>query len=275
MKTIVIPTDFSFTAVNASNYAIEFAKQLDIRRIVLYNAWQQITIVDPMATLVVSESDSLQNASSSSLINEAARLKQLCPSFFEIEILSELSSLENGLVNLCNKQEISYIVMGITGGSLNEKLVGSNTITVSQCVDIPVIIVPKDCKFSFIKKTLLLCDFKNINSSIPEKTIKAFLDAAQPLINVVNFDPEFEREEGNTIKETSDLGKMLKGYSPEYKYSLRNDFEDAVNEFAEDENAQIVITISKKHSWLYKMLNNTHTKKLAFHTKVPLMIVHA
>jgi len=91
----------------------------------------------------------------------------------------------------------------------------------------------------------------------------------------VNFDPEFERELDTAVEETTALGKMLKGYAPEYKYSLRNDFEDAVNEFAEDENAQIVITVSKKHSWLYKVLNSTHTQKLAFHTKVPLMVVHA
>jgi len=119
----------------------------------LYNAWQPVTIVDPMATLVVSESDSLQQASMIALNKEAERVRDCCPSFFEIETLSELSSLENGIVRLCKNYEVSYIVMGITGGgSVTEKLVGSNTITVSQCVDVPVVIVPAHCRFSFITK---------------------------------------------------------------------------------------------------------------------------
>ncbi len=52
MKTILVPTDFSETAMNAAAYALPLAKQLGMDRIVLYNAYQAPVSVDPMVPTV-------------------------------------------------------------------------------------------------------------------------------------------------------------------------------------------------------------------------------
>ena len=276
MKSIIIPTDFSPTAINAANYAIEFAKQMRINHMILYNAWQPLTVADPMATLVVSETHSLQESSETQLKNESDRLKVFCPIHITIETVSCLSTLANGLENMCNKNDIAYIVMGITGGGvMEEKIIGSNTISVSQSTNVPVLIVPKDCKFSPISKAMLLCDFKDTEKVFPEKLVKAFLDVAQPELEVVNFDPNFTREEDAVAFDKFYFHNMLREYAPKYKYSLRNDFEDAVNEFTQENSVQLIITISKKHSWFYKIMHPSYTTKLAFHTTVPLLVVHS
>lgn len=276
MRTIIIPTDFSATAMNAADYAIEFAKQMNINKIILYNAWQPVTIVDPMATLVISEIDSLKETSANQLQKEYNRIKTFSPIHIEIEQMSDMHTLATGLEELCKARVVDYIIMGITGGdSFEEKLMGSNTITVSQSVQVPVIIVPSGCKFNLITKAMLLSDFKNIDTTLPEQPIANFLNAAMPLLEVVNFDPNFDREKDEAAFEKFFLNDLFRKYAPEYKYSLRNDFEDAVNEFAENDNVQIIITISKKHSWLYNIFNTSHTQKLAFHTTVPLMVIHS
>ena len=275
MKTILIPTDFSSTAINAADYAIGFAKQLRIDNILLYNAWQPVSISDPMSTLIISEIDAIKDASHLQLEKEAERLKKKCPLHISIETLSELAILENGVEELCKQKEITYIIMGITGGgTLDEKLIGSNTITISHKTEVPVIIIPKDCSYLFIAKAMFLSDFKDVNTSIPQQQIKDFLEAAMPQLEVVNFDPEFTREEFEPALEKFALQHLFRKYAPQYKYSLRNDFEDAVNEFAEDDKVQIIINVAKKHSWLYNILHSSYTNKLAFHTKVPLMVIH-
>ncbi len=275
MKTILVPTDFSSTAINAADYAIGFAKQMRIENIILYNAWQPIAITDPMSTLIISEIDAIKEASKVQLEKEAERLIKKCPIHISIEMLSELAILENGVAELCKKKDIAYIVMGITGGgTLDEKLIGSNTVTISQKTEIPVVIVPKDCTFQLIKKAMFLSDFKDINTSVPQQQIKDFLEVAMPALEVVNFDPDFSREQVEPALEKFALTQILRKYSPEFKYSLRNDFEDAVNEFAEDGNIQLIINVAKKHSWLYNILHASYTNKLAFHTKVPLMVIH-
>jgi len=276
MKTILVPTDFSATAMNAADYAIGFAKQMNIDKIILYNSWQPITIADPMATLIVSEIDSIKTASLSQLDKEIDRLKTFCPIHIQLEAISDMHTLTTGLEELCKSKTIEYIIMGITGGdSFEEKLMGSNTITVSQIVEVPVIIVPRECEFKLITKAMLLSDFKNIDTTLPEKPITNFLNAAMPLLEVINFDPNFDREKDEAAFEKFFLNDLFRKYAPEYKYSLRNDFEDAVNEFAENDNVQIIICISKKHSWLFNIFNTSHTQRLAFHTTVPLMVIHS
>ena len=70
------------------------------------------------------------------------------------------------------------------------------------------------------------------------------------------------------------LNEIIRKFSPNYKYSLNNAVEDALDEFIEENEAQLLINISKKHGWLYKIFNPSFTNKLAFHTSVPLMVLH-
>lgn len=275
MKKILVPTDFSETAINAANYAIGFAKQMRIDCIELINCWQPITIADPMIAMTVSEVDSIRETSESNLQAEKKRVEDLTPLHIAVTTKSLIGSLENTVAEECLAKDVSYIIMGITGGgTVQEKLIGSNTISVSQSTDVPLIIVPKNCTYNIIGKAMLLCDFNDIDKTLPEESLVNFLENIQPQLDVVNFDPNFKREEDAAAFEKFYLHNILRKYAPNYKYSLRNDFEDAVNELAEISNVQIIINISKKHSWLYKILHPSYTKTLAFHTTLPLMILH-
>ena len=55
MKTILVPTDFSETAKNASLYAIDFAKQVKAKKIILYNTYQAPVSVGPDPMVPVLE----------------------------------------------------------------------------------------------------------------------------------------------------------------------------------------------------------------------------
>lgn len=275
MKSILVPTDFSVTAQNAAEYAIGFAKQLQIDNIILVNCWQPVTVADPMLSVVVSEVETYKDLSLANLKQEVERLKQIAPLHILFKEISALGSLENVIAKTCEGNDVSYIVMGITGGGvIEEKLVGSNTISVSQHTKVPVIIVPQQASYNVITKAMLLCDFSNMDKTLPEKEIVDFLEVVQPQLEVVNFDPDFKREKDAAAFEKFFLHNILRDYRPHYSYSLRNDFEDAVNEFAEINHVQIIINISKKHGWLHRILHPSYTKRLAFHTTVPLMIIH-
>ena len=52
MKTIIVPTDFSDTARNAALYAINLAKQLGCKKIILYNAYQTPLVTDANMALI-------------------------------------------------------------------------------------------------------------------------------------------------------------------------------------------------------------------------------
>ena len=49
MESILLPTDFSATARNAALYALRLAKQLSVKKVVLYHSYEIPISMDPMA----------------------------------------------------------------------------------------------------------------------------------------------------------------------------------------------------------------------------------
>jgi nucleotide-binding universal stress UspA family protein len=49
---------------------------------------------------------------------------------------------------------------------------------------------------------------------------------------------------------------------------------DAVNQFVEDKEIDLIITVPKKHSFLSNIFRSSYTKKLAYHSHVPIIAVH-
>ncbi|MFX5714258.1 universal stress protein, partial [Acinetobacter baumannii] len=51
-------------------------------------------------------------------------------------------------------------------------------------------------------------------------------------------------------------------------------FTDAVNDFLEEKGAQIVISVAQHKNFFQKLFMGSHTRNLAFHTKIPLLVMH-
>ena len=75
--------------------------------------------------------------------------------------------------------------------------------------------------------------------------------------------------------ERAKLDKMVKEYNPEYYFIRLYDFMDAINQFVEDKNIDMILTIPKSHSFLSNVFKTTHTSKLAYHSHVPIVAVHS
>lgn len=279
MKNILVPTDFSTTAQNATLYALELAAQLGAAKIVLYNSYEIPVTIDPMVPGVqMLDIESIKEGSEKSLENEKYKLSSLNRSI-EIETISEYGALTTGLDSICEKAGADLIVMGITGGGLlSEKLIGSNTISVAKHTRIPVIIVPADAKFTKVSQVMLLSDFDHADETIPIVPVRKLLAETKGKLFVFNLE-EVPDQYGvmypsNMMGESYAMHTLLKDLNPEYHFSHKKNYIEAVNEFAHEHAIDLIITIPKKHSFIESFFKSSHTKMLAFHSHVPLMVVH-
>ena len=53
-----------------------------------------------------------------------------------------------------------------------------------------------------------------------------------------------------------------------------NGFTTSINQFAEEHAVDLIITIPKHHGLLDSLFTTSHTTKLAFHSHLPLMVIH-
>jgi len=276
MKTILVPTDFSSTAKNAAMYAINFAKQLKYERIILYNAYQAPLTTDPdIAMINTVDITELEKSSKTNLENFKMLLKPYCDASVTLDIITEYGAVTYEINEICKSNEVDFIVMGVTGvGKVEETLIGSFAIDVARRSEVPVIIVPPDATFTKIEEVMFACDFSKVVETTPVESIKKLLDASEAKLFVVNIDHNNKRFNSDTPFESLMLDTLLYDYKPEYRFIDDPDFVEGINKAALDKQVDLIITIPKKMGWFEGLFKKSRTKMLAYHSHVPLMVVH-
>jgi len=271
MKTILVPTDFSATAKNAALYAIDLANQLNASKIILYNAYQAPVVTEPtMPVMQMLDADTLKKISSDSMKQFRSSLTVGIGTNIEIEEINEYAVLPNAIGEVCERTGADLIIMGITGSSkFEEVLIGSTAISVVKHTKVPVIIIPPHARCHKLEKIMLACDYKKVEETTPLDAIKKLLDATNPKFYVLNVSSKQKDSRQEQL-----LKSMLQSYNPEYHEVNSDDFIGGINEFAEKNSIDLIITIPKKHGLFEGLFRESHTKQLAYHSHVPLMCIH-
>jgi nucleotide-binding universal stress UspA family protein len=274
MKKFLVPTDFSETSKNAASYAVQMAAAIPGGKVILINISDKFTAGSDGSPLTETKKDRrviLQQALSH--MGEEIRGE----ANVEIEyVIEEGSSLVETLERFVRHQGVHMIVMGITGASRLEQLfIGSNTLDMVDAGVCPVMIIPPDAKYRPIKNVLFASDFKDVDTTVPAVPIKSVLDLFRANVHIVNVDSEHYVEITDEYKaQRVKLEKILGGYQPEFYFIRQYDFLDAVSQFTQDKNIDVIVTVPKEHSFLSGLFKTSHTKKLAYHSHVPIIAIH-
>ena len=67
---------------------------------------------------------------------------------------------------------------------------------------------------------------------------------------------------------------MFDKYNTEFYFIKKSDFYVAVDEFIDDHKIDIMITIPKHQSNSTSLFKSSHTKRLAYHSHIPILAAH-
>lgn len=265
MQAILLPTDFSATAKSAAMYAVSLARQTGINRIVLYHSYEIPVSVDPITPGVqMIDLDTIKESAANQLADFELQLKPFATGI-SIELLNEYGALTEGLDEVCENVNADLVVMGITGGGvIEEKIIGSNTVSVAKHTKVPVIIVPVNTKFTPVRSVLVVSDFDK-NEEIPVNAIRKIVKETQAKLFVLDT---------HAGENKNELYPALQELTPEYHISANTHFVEAINEFIDTHAIDLVISIPKDHGFFAGLFSESHTKMLAFHSHVPVMVAH-
>lgn len=280
METILLPTDFSPTAKNAALYALKLAAQLGAKKVVLYHSYEIPVSVDPVTPgIQMLDIESAKESSANALDDFELQIKAFANTV-TIEKINEYGALSDGLDEVCTRVNAGLVVMGITGGGiLEEKLIGSNTLSVAKHTKIPVIIVPANAVFTTVSSVMLTSDFDKADRSIPVDAVRKILEETKAKLYVFHMeeqnDPYGVTYPSNIMGESYALYSLLQDLHPEYHFSKNKNFVEGINEFTAEKGIDLVINIPKKHGFFESLFKESHTKMLAFHSSVPLMVINS
>ena len=160
-----------------------------------------------------------------------------------------MGDLTDEVENCCTTVQPFIVVMGTRGHSAVEKaLFGSNTLSVIKHLTWPVICVPTGKEYGVgIKQVGLACDFREVLETTPVSMIKTFVKELKAELHVLNVDPENNHTKNNTQAQVILLKTALEDVNPQYHFIHNKDVEDGINDFAENNNLDLIIAIPKKH----------------------------
>ncbi len=260
MHRVIIPVDFSDTALNAARFvALMLADKKDALAILYHN------YKDP------------QDREMCINYLESLKMELHHKGDIHVECITEMGGdLIENLARLAKTRVATLIAMGITGRTaMGQKLIGSNTLKMVDSSLIPVLIIPSDANYNGINNIAFASDFKDVIRSTPAAFINSVLEMFNPRLHIVNVDPNHYVSITDDVREEKEkLREMFAGYNPEFYFLTMNDFYDAIDSFVKDYNIDMLLTVPRFHNANTNLFKSTHTKKLAYHSNIPLMAAH-
>jgi len=279
MKNILLPTDFSENAWNATKYAIELFKDEKCVFHLLNTYTPAIASSRFMATSL-SGGQLEDGAKHNSEVGLKKVLNKINKTYKyprqTFKTISSFSLLVDEIKEIVENEAIDLIVTGTKGASgLDEVFMGSNTVRIIKSIkNCPVLAIPQF--FGFIKPSEIAfaTDF---NRFYTQSELQPMIDLAEifkATIRIVHVQYE--------IKALSEIQQfnlnMLRKYLSESEHYLHtvselNSVSKTLEVFAEELDIHLLAMLNYQHSYMEKMTREPVVKRLAFHTRIPLLVI--
>ena len=271
MKTILVATDFSPAALNASNYAADMALAIhaDILLLHVYNP--PVNYSEMPAAISIED---VQQGAENQVNELRDEIVQRTNEKINITIQVRMGAFFHELKIVCESIKPYTVVMGSQGTTATERLFfGSHAVYAMEHLMWPLITVPSGAKFSTVKKIGLACDFDKVVDTTPVDEIKMLINDFHAELHILNtgkrkeFKPELVFQSGL-------LQEMLGALNPEYHFITSGNTDDSIIDFADKNHLDLLIVLPKRHGLLEKIVHKGHTKQFVLHSHVPVMAIH-
>ncbi|WP_264564323.1 universal stress protein [Flavobacterium sp. N3904] len=274
MKKILFPTDFSDVSKNAFIYALKLADAIDAEIITLH-----VYQLDSPAYLDVSiylqeiyEYEELTNFENYK--DEVPVLRKIAEAnnLEHIKISNVLlqGSLVEEVVKLSKKENIDFIVMGTKGAThLREIFLGTIATKIMNESKAIVLAIPEKCEFKPIEKILFTTkyDIKDIEALQKVQTLANIFHSH---IDCLNVKPPHTVYKDDFIV---DFKNVFKNQNVAFHSILSNDVEGEILDFIEKNNINMIAIHVQHRSFFQKLFEVSLSKKLAFHSKIPILSI--
>jgi hypothetical protein len=124
------------------------------------------------------------------------------------------------------------------------------------------------------KPILFACDFKKIGTHTPIAPLKKLLDIFHAELHVLNIDREGKGLNAEIPLESLLLDNLLTGYHPVYHFIDHDNVVEGIMLYADKIQADLILTVPRKHGLFEGLFRRSRTAKLAFHTHIPMLAIH-
>lgn len=278
IEHLLIPTDFSDTARNATEYALGFFREAPCTVHFLNTYTPDFVHSRVMAVAQNSpfEEDQMERFSLDGLEHLVDELNQDdAAARFTFTTTASFNLLTEEIRQQVELRQIDLIVSGTSGASgLREVFLGSNTVRMLRAAsDTPVLAVPREAEFRIPRKIGFVTDFNRPYSVRQLELLFYFAERFGSELEVMHIGkPEYQSDlqdfhRDRLFQELDTLQPTLCWMAPEAAKS------QVIENYITDSGVDLLVMVRNEHSPLEELLREPVVKRVAFHTRVPLLVL--
>lgn len=269
MKKILLPTDFSKASERAIHYALAMFNDTACE-FTLLNTYT--TNTQPEIAMYVL--DDLKINAENLMEKFLNGLKQFDNESFhtfktEYMPVSAASAIE--ILNQANQYDL--VVLGASGAG-NNLFFGSVATDVVRNVTTNTLVIPANAVISPLKNVVMAVDYNQVSDLKVFDNLKDLVarkDAQLTLLTVLKDNQSADELDGLAKYEYHNYFKDIKVND----YYIKNsDVEKGIKEFLDIHRADLLVMVSRHHSFLDVIFNRSVTRKFAYHPSVPLLSIY-
>lgn len=275
MKKILFPTDFSEVATNAFVHALEFAKVVKAELVLLHTF--EIPVYDSQffpenfATIY----NSLELAKFEMFKEEIPKLRAIAAERNLDNIVMNHRLMDGDLVYNIRKaikeEDIDFVVMGTSGASgWSTFFLGTNTDAVISGVEVPILCVPVETKFSKIKTIGFTTRYREKDKKELHKVL-AIAKKMNAKIKCLYVRTQNTDVSDVTIKEWE---ADFKDEPIQFLVLPCEEVKETILDFVLYKDIDVLAMIAYKRSFFESLFHPSFTKKLTKDIAIPVLIMH-
>ncbi|MGZ8543644.1 MAG: universal stress protein [Flavisolibacter sp.] len=271
MKIILVPTDFSAPARNATAYASALASALNAQ-IKLLNAHMEPVPGGEGYLNSPGISPVLQKELESLIYKEVTSLEAK----YEIDVSGDavIGFTGDSIAQAAEEIGADLIVMGREAKKRN-MIFGNTILKTIRKTTTPVLVIPESVNYTAPKRITLAVDFKEMiytKNILPLQSLVKNFNAALTVLHIEQVGKE-EKMDAAEISGKLHLGIVLSAVSYYYEHAENENIEQGILNFLQRHPADMLVMISHHHNFLERLFGSSHTTDLIFDTNLPLLLL--
>jgi nucleotide-binding universal stress UspA family protein len=269
MLNILVPTDFSDLSKVAIHYALNMAKKMNGKVTLLHVAdigqhaasmrLRLHSLIDEL--LRIAEEDFVQLLGEMEKYNKTGK-----PLKYKIE---QGTSFSDTVSDFAKRHRCNLIVMGTHGASGLEKVVmGSNTASMLEVSNVPVLAVPAEATFKSLKSVVYATDGLSTQKEL--KQVLGVVGNEQPVLHVIHVTTD--RDTAAEAEAKIDKVVVKSGYKNVLvRVLINNDPVPAIHDYVTNIKVDMLAMFPHQYGFFEKIFKRSVTKELTYLNDVPLL----
>jgi nucleotide-binding universal stress UspA family protein len=281
MKRILIPTDFSKNFTKALTYAGEIAQRTGAVIYLLHVIEPVIDRIRQPFPLHEKLQEEIVKARLADLQTTKRSMAGMYPGL-TIETKLTKGTVTTSILDCAENIQADLIVMGTQGATgLKEIYMGTVAAGTIGRTQIPVLAVPNEYVYEVPDCILFATNHFEENKNLLNKIVE-MANLFSAAIHVAVFVDTDTAEATDYIYNTRQLNhylKFLKNAYPDVVFKAEllegSEFEETIETYDTKNEVDIIVMITYPKSFWEKLMKKSTTKKMAFHSKIPVLAIPA